>query len=725
MGMTQQAVTIRFGAFELDPRAGELRKFGTRIKLQQQPFQILQMLVEHPGEVITREAVRAQLWPDDVHVDFENAINSSIRKLRDALGDKAENPRFVETLARRGYRFIAPVEVLSNGQFNATKAQVALSASPAVIVAPSLPNRRFIHLTSRQVAFVIAALALIAGVWAFRTDRDPVQNNFKPVPLTTFPGAEIEPSFSPDGTRVVFAWNGPNEDNFDIYIKLIGAGDPLRLTKSPSADRNPAWSPDGQWIAFLRELDERESAVMLIPALGGAETEITRVGIAWVHTWAVHGRYLAWSSDGKSLFVIDNRSTDLWNYRVLNVSIRTRERRVVVVSKPGAVGPSALAVSPDGKTLAYMRTVSHGPKELFLTSLTGDGLRSERKVNIDSVLGYRPCTLDWTPDGKDIVFSTCGGGIGRKTIEGPQRPVLLAGIHESSGDLAIARNGRLVYSQGVEDEDIWRLSLTEDHAFAPTRLISSTRSENLVAFSPTGEKIAFQSGRSGTEEIWICNRDGSSPAQLTRSGMAYSGSPQWSPDARTIAFDKGEGGGAYGIYTISSDGGEPISLAGGPSNNVAPTWSRDGAWIYFTSDRTGRPEVWKVASKGGSQVQVTNNGGAEAQESPDGGELYYKKEAGQTGALWKAAIQGGKEVKVLDSVYQRDFAVTSRGIYYINRQGKAAEIRYLDFQTGHDKKLASVFSRCPGFSLAPDGSSLLFAQVDQAASDLMLVENFR
>src|SRR4030088_1102358 len=104
---------IRFGVFEVDRRAGELRRSGARVKLQEQPFQILALLLEQPGEVVTREELQRRLWPADTFVDFDHSLNAAVRRLRDALGDSAENPRFVETVARRGYRFLAPVHGLA------------------------------------------------------------------------------------------------------------------------------------------------------------------------------------------------------------------------------------------------------------------------------------------------------------------------------------------------------------------------------------------------------------------------------------------------------------------------------------------------------------------------------------------------------------------------------------------------------------------------------------
>src|SRR5437763_7522227 len=108
-GTEHQVPAYRFGAFELDTRSGDLRKLGIRIKLQEQPREILLLLLDNAGEVVTREQIQKHLWPDTTFVDFDNAINSAVRKLRDALGDTAEDTRFIETVARRGYRFIAPV----------------------------------------------------------------------------------------------------------------------------------------------------------------------------------------------------------------------------------------------------------------------------------------------------------------------------------------------------------------------------------------------------------------------------------------------------------------------------------------------------------------------------------------------------------------------------------------------------------------------------------------
>ena len=129
---------IQFGVFEVDLRAGELRRNGSRVKLQEQPFQILTLLLERPGEVVTREELRTRLWPADTFVDFDHSLNAAVRRLRDALGDSAENPRFVETVARRGYRFLAPV----NGMPPAVEAELPVASAPARAASGGSPRRR-------------------------------------------------------------------------------------------------------------------------------------------------------------------------------------------------------------------------------------------------------------------------------------------------------------------------------------------------------------------------------------------------------------------------------------------------------------------------------------------------------------------------------------------------------------------------------------------------------
>jgi DNA-binding winged helix-turn-helix (wHTH) protein len=247
---------ITFGVFELHLRSGELRKAGKRIGLQEQPLRTLTLLLERPGDLITREELRERLWPGNTFVDFEHSLNAVINRLRDTLGDSADTPRFVETVPRRGYRFIAPVDKgLKDGSAAHPRPSGWRSGRlmwPAVVIA--------------------LAIAAAVSLYVFRLtpfSRPPMRTT----PLTSLPGQERHPSFSPDGNQVAFAWDGGNGANQDIYIKVVGVGAPLRLTTHPAADQKPVWSSDGRHIAFVR-LSEEGGGIFVIPALGGPERKV-------------------------------------------------------------------------------------------------------------------------------------------------------------------------------------------------------------------------------------------------------------------------------------------------------------------------------------------------------------------------------------------------------------------------------------------------------------------
>ena len=237
---------VRFASFEVDLASEELRKNGLKIKLSGQPFQILAMLLERPGQVLTREELQKKLWPAGTFVDFDHSLNTAINKIRETLGDSAENPHFIETLARRGYRFIAPVDRLGKTT-PATEPSSEQGTQEEQIKLTSGPGAR----TQWKWRIGVGAMCLIVATSIAFRFLSPATNvperELKAVPLTTYSGTERDPSLSPDGNQVAFCWNGEKQNNFDIYVKQIGTGAdvPLRLTSHPSTDFSPAWSPDG------------------------------------------------------------------------------------------------------------------------------------------------------------------------------------------------------------------------------------------------------------------------------------------------------------------------------------------------------------------------------------------------------------------------------------------------------------------------------------------------
>jgi Tol biopolymer transport system component len=341
--------------------------------------------------------------------------------------------------------------------------------------------------------------------------------------------------------------------------------------------------------------------------------------------------------------------------------------------------------------------------------------------------------FDWTPDGRSIVFSSGQFSSTNLSVVAASggRPERLVG-GENATDMSISRTGnRLVYARSSLDSNIWRIpgpnALNKNSA--PTRLIASTQPDLEPQFSPDGKKMVFTSARSGTFAIWICDRDGLGLTQLTSFNGRLVGSPRWSPDSRWIGFDSVEAGNSD-IYVINADGGPVRRATAGPSNNIRPSWSRDGRWIYFDSNRSGDWQVWKTPAHGGTAVQVTHKEGAEAFESFDGNFVYYAKR-GASG-IWRVPVGGGEEIQVLDHGSESLWALTEQGIYFGEMNSPVVPVlKFYRFATRKVEtfkefsKDTKFDSNSTAFSVSPDGQWIVYTQLDQASSDLMLMENYR
>ena len=695
-------------------QAGELFRNGSKVKLQGQPFEILAVMLEHPGRLVTREELRGRLWPSDTFVDFEHGLNAAVNRLREALSDSADQPRFIETVPRRGYRFIQPTQGFIDAD--------------TVVGEPPVRRLKTRRVGLRYATVLAVALALFIGVAVRRyvslnASKSPALP-MTPVPFTSFPGIEDGPSFSPNGSQIAFRWDGEKEDNYDIYVKMIGAEKPLRLTSNPGADRNPVWSPDGRFIAFHRHT-ENEDGIFVVPATGGRERKLRslRLGGEW------YFESLDWSPDGKSL-VFSDRPSDDGGAGTFLLSVENPEYNRRLTSATALDVPDFnLRFSPDGKTVAFVRSLTLGSSnEIFIVSVAGG---EPKRLTFDktSIGG-----LTWTPDGTYIIFFSdrLGGGPRLwkiRTSGGDPEPLSVG--QEGASQPTLSRDGRrLAYTRSVGDTNIWRYAIPQPakRSELPTRLIASTQEDQAPHFSPDGKRIVFSSTRSGSDEIWVCDSDGSNPLQLTMLHGSMAGTPRWSPDGQQIAFDF-EPEGNVDIYVMKTDVGRPRRLTPDSSNDFAPTWSTDGQWIYFTSNRSGTNQIWKLPAQGGRALQITKNGGqSPAYESRDGKSLYYSKGFMVPG-VWNVPLGGGEETPVLDHPaggFYGYWDLVEEGIYYYNKDTK--DIEFFDFATKHVKRVATPLKppimNNPGFAVSPDQRWILFAQYDRFNVDIMLVENF-
>jgi Tol biopolymer transport system component len=580
--------------------------------------------------------------------------------------------------------------------------------------------------TAIRLGLLVATLALIVGgsVWFFFTHQPP-KSALPPIavgPFTSFPGWEGNPAFSPDGNQIAFDWAGEKGDNSDIYVMLIGSEKPLRLTTDLAADFEPKWSPDGRQIAFIRRT-ESEFAIHTVAALGGPDRKLLSLG-AWAN-WVGSVPNLDWSPDGKYIACVEKRSSQPPN--IFLFSPENGERRMLTSSTSPALGDFFPVFSPDSRTVAFVRKVADLSQDIYLVSVTGG---EPRRLTFDNQLIISGA---WSADGREIIFSSDRGGtfgLWKLSAAGGTPERLTFGGHYVPLAAISRQQNRLAYVQWSGDWNIYRIEVADStrSTSPPVKLTSSTQLDSNPQFSPDGMRIVFQSNRSGNNEIWMCNSDGSNPIQLTAL-KKFAGTPRWSRDGKQIAFDlhaQGKGD----IYLISSEGGPPRPVVTGDSEDHLPSWSADGRWIYFCSDRTGEHQVWKVPAEGGEPVQVTKQGGDVAFESPDGRYVYYLKALDS--GIWRMPVGGGEEVEVLDTFNQglvADWAVVNDGIYFITSTAKeGVDIQFLDFATRKVKQVATLgkVDILPfALAVSPDRRQFLYAQSDNFSGDIMLVENFR
>ena len=708
-----------FGHFRLDAGERRLLREGKPVPLPPKAFDLLLVLVKHHGHRMGKDELLKSVWPD-MFVDEAN-LPTNVSLIRKALGENGDGQRYIETVPKHGYRFVADVRKASEEQ---PKSDIERQPEPQE---PEASKARFV----RPGVLVVLALGLGAVGWLIaRQISGPASTTLRVVPLTSYQGGERYPSFSPDGSQVAFTWDGEQQDNFDIYTRPLGHEAPFRLTDDPAMDLSPAWSPDGRWIAFLRLRPEGRATVFLTTPLSRAEQQLTEIAAPAIRV-GFFGAFLGWSPDSKWLVTADQKSAHV-PFGLVRISVDTGEKRPLT-SPPQGENDIAPAFSPDGRSLAFIRILSFPVSELYLLRL-GDDLPQRMEPVRLSFENRRTTSPVWSQDGREIIVASgdvFSSRLYRIAAGAPGQPREIESVGEAGPVLAISHStGRLAYVREVFDPNIWRLQLDPDGRVigAPASLISSTRVDFNQQFSRDGKRVAFMSNRSGPTEVWVADSDGSNPARLTSVDGPLTGCPRWSPDGERIVFQSSEKG-HLDVALINVRGGMSERITSEPGDENVPSWSGDGQWIYFHSTRSGQSQVWKARTDGSGAVQVTRRGGFAALESPDGRHLYYSKGTRSGPALWKMPVNGGEETEVVAGISDwSTFAPLDHGVYFIPRRGPTApaSIQFLSFADGAIRTIIAIAKPVfVGLAVSPDGRSLLYTQIDQETSDLMLVERFR
>jgi Tol biopolymer transport system component len=597
------------------------------------------------------------------------------------------------------------------------------SDSGALASAPSARRRR----RGLIVALGAAVILVSAGTaWVLRSYRPAAVPPLHVVSLTTLKGEERHPTFSPDGEQVAFAWNGPKQDNFDIYVTLVGSSNVRRLTSDPAPDTQPMWSPDGRQIAFVRARPDG-STMQLVSALAGEDRRLSDFRGAESIGWSPDGQWLVAGRSGQNGAVGQPRGIYL-------IPVEGGEARPLIASSPvGADSDPAFA--PDGRRLAYVscsRASTGGPTgfcDIYVVELNAAHTPSMPPRQLTTQRSLGAGSLTWTRDGSAVVYAaaTPEWNLWRVEVAGTRSPerIEVAGAEAYAPAIALSRD-RLAFTRVSFDSDLYRFDVGR-----PVQLVfGSSGGEQEPRLSPDGRRLVFGSERSGAEEIWVAEADGSNPQQLTQGPGRFQGSPYWSPDGRRIVFDSVAEDSHTHIWIIDADGGPPRRLTTRAGDEHVPTWSRDGRWIYFSSPQgVAERDLWRVSVDGKtSERLIRGASGPFACESNDGKTLLFQPKNADS-PLMAMPPAGGEARQLVACVRRTAFAAGPQGVYYVACDPSSnPPLHVLDPETGRDRLLGTlegVMDRPLGLAVSPDGKTIMYPRTMHLNADLMLIENFR
>jgi len=555
---------IPFGPFEADLASQELRKQGVRLRLPRQSFQILKMLLERPGELVSREELRQALWPSDTFVDFEHGLNAAINRLREVLGDNADNPHYIETLPRRGYRFVGTI-----AQPELVKVTVTVKEKGEESEPPRNTNRRKLW----------AIGVGLAGLCGFLTLAFYSLNSPAPLPrvlqyrhLTA--DRQIK-GLTPCGSDSRLVTEGPrvlfSETSASVVQVSSGGGDVTKVSMPFSCFSIFDISPD------KTELIGVSWATGYLPdqplwALSIASGLARRLGNLTGHT-------AAWSPDGRRIAYATGDNVNGPNTLYV-AQVDGSDVRMLARIESGNV--STIRWSPNGRLLRMTVWIG-ASSSLWEVSANGTNLH---RMNLFSAEGRPVLDLNWTPDGRYFVL-----GMGRPMSPEEDiwvvrethsllhwrtaQPVQLTTGAMSFGNAAPSRDANQIFAIGGQPRgELARYDL-KSHVLVP--YLSGISAEQLD-YSRDGEWLTYVTFPEGI--LWRGKLDGSEHMQLT-SHPLRAGLPRFSPDGKRIVFAGSPTEGALRLYVVSAEGGKPEVVSQSQDDEVDPNWSPDGSSLIF------------------------------------------------------------------------------------------------------------------------------------------------
>ena len=568
--MPATAQRLKFGDFEFDERSGELWRNGGRVLLPNQPFRILAVLIRQRGMLVTRDELRSELWPEDTFVDFEHSLNAGVRRLREAIGDSASAPRFIETIPQRGYRFVAAVE--------------ESSATPPAENATTVALGKKWPLVSATVL-----IAVITILFAFhgsheRPSTSDAASNGRLVRLTSTSGLNIDPTLSPDGTLLAYASDRASADNFDIYVQPVAGGDPVRITNDAADESEPSFAPDGAHIVFSR----RGAGLYVVGALGGAPRLIVRTPWARTPRFSPDGRWISYWTGFPASVVAGGVPGALGSLFIVPADGGSPQQ--IVTHLASARYP---IWSPSGEHILFLGEEDATQKrhDWYVIPRNGGNAIKTGIVEALRAAGLHaafPIPGTWSARNNTVVFATNETDnsnvwqirISPFTNRVSGRPERLTFGTAIERNPIMTNSGRIAFASIVENVDIWRVPLdakTGEAAGALERVTDDAANNRLRSVSSDGRTLFFISSRTNRDEVWVKDLQTGRERQLTHSGVEEASA---SPDGSKVAFSRNDSG-KPSIEIVGAVDGLPTKLCDQCDRPAG--WSRDGKRLLYAA----------------------------------------------------------------------------------------------------------------------------------------------
>ena len=656
-----EPASYAFGDVRVDLRRMLVTVRGGPVALEPKSFDVLRYLIEHRDRLVGKDELLNAVWGDTFVTP--NVLTRAVAQLRRAIGDDAHDARYIETVSRRGYRFLPPVTEASGGDGDA-----GIGAAPPA----AIPRRGGRRIGGKALAASVAALALAgAAWWAARRAPEPARATGRafglPHRVTTRAGLNTWPSLSPDGRSVAYV--SDRSGSFEIYVAALASGGrEIAVTSDGSMQSmHPQWSPDGQWIAFH---SRARRGIWIVPATSGVPRQLVEFGSH--PSWSPDGQTIVFTSDAGGMAA----QSTLWTVRRDGSD---RKELTRLGQPPG--GHREPGWSPDGRTILFNVSRGGWGQEIWTVPASGG---TPRRIVSPRIGGLSP---RFAHDGRALYWGSpstgsTGGSLWRQVLGAGGDPVgeptEVMDIGGTLEGLAIGRDGSIAYGVTVADNNLWAVDVAPV-AGEPVRLTNEVVRVTHPDYTPEGRVAFEQFGPGRPPSSWLMNDDGSgveplvsepwyAAPQSVRDGrilltrlapppVSYwwvdpltrrlalagpadgaIGNSRVSPDGRELAFHVIEPTGEVNVWTRALDGAAPRRRVTSDAEVMSyPSWSPDGRWLAVEVKRGDETHIAVVPREGGAAEHLTSENGQSWPHSwsPDGERIVF---AGERQGVWNVWV---------------------------------------------------------------------------------------